>query len=359
MDERTPSGKDNGIANPSVEEGTRPEKSKERERLQRDLYKAFTTLEGYFDGGMTRRLPGDLENANICLLTKDGDGEFAAKIGWGDFALESDKGGPAQLSKIYGPVFILGQFGAYMLHDKNANDWLKNPREYLFRNARFIIDGNNIYIPSELKRTIQMAARPDTLPKIQFVEFSDHEFQKKFGVVEAEEYLRQMYDGLIKDKIGVEIFEKLVDKISGPDGGGAYFKLRRVRERWAHLVANLSDKSFSLNLWKDEAAWRAELQRDDFLNRIRRLISERGIDVYRDSDKFRQARDDAFGEFDPDVAEDLKLAQALDKLIDLEIYHRENILNFCSRWDREKKEFRRRDSNSQPQDQPLRLTKAL
>ena len=327
-----------------LERGTLPEKverePQERRKLERDLCLSFVTLERYFNGGaLSGRPAGYTENANVCILTRDNQGEFAAKLGWGDFALESDKGNPNQLKSIGGPAFVLDQFGAYMLNTQNKAQAREKPREYLFANARFIVDGKTIYAKPESQERLRNALSPETFQKIKFVDFDDQHFKEQWSVKDAQEYIRHLQTMLVREKIGVEKFEELIDALKQSDGVKTLMRLRRIYDRWLSFLTYFSDQAYRPNLHKDETAWQAELRQGEFRRRVAQLVYERGINTMRDQEGYTKAEIDALKEFDPDVAKDLELAYVIVRLQGLEIYHIEELLDFSSLWDRDKKEF--------------------
>ncbi len=317
----------------------------EREKAQIDLYRGFTSLELYFDGGgLPSSLPGWLENANVCILTKDKDGEFASKLGWGDFALEGERGTPKNLVNVGGPAFILPQFGAYMLYGKDAERWRSQPKDYLFGQARFIVDGEIVYVPKTREDTIRREVRPETLAKIQFADFDSPQFKEQFQVQEIGEYRNKMDTALVNFRIGEERFKRLMDILSGRGGQEPRYGFRRVYERWLHFITYVERGPFSPRLWKDEKPWLIEENRERFMDRVRQLIREINIYTPRDFDSRRKAEKDALRELDPQAAEEIELAEAMNIISRrLEAYSNDEILKWGSRWDPVRKEFRRED----------------
>lgn len=311
----------------------------ERSKLEERLYPSFATLKRSFDGGMlSDKFPGWTENANICILTKDNQGEFAAKIGWGDFALEAPKGNPNELKDVEGPAFVLRQFGAYLLDEHKFQQWKEKPRDYLFENAKFIIDRDTIYARAGKHEYLQQELTPDTLKKVKFVDFNDPKLKEKFEAKDAKEYIRNFHTKFIKDTIGSVKFEDLIDKLSGPDGDKIFMRLGRAYYRWVHLL--VGKEPYRPELHKDENVWQAELKRGDFLNCVFSLTRERNIDTMRDKRGYDKARIDALREFDPNIAYDVELSEFIRLLHKLQIYHRDQLLVFGSKWDRDKEEFR-------------------
>jgi len=332
--------------------GKTPEK--EEEKLPPiSVSQAFQALNPCFADGVLPpkeiTSPLGINTANICILVQEKihpQGEVAVKLGFGDFNLESTKAGPHQLQALGGPVFVLQQQDAYMLSGKDLKAWQNQPRSYLFFKAAFIIDGDRIYAPTSKEESIRKAASSTTLERIQFVDFENPDFQNQFAALEERECVRRLCTQFVREKIGIDLFEKLIDQLSGEKGKDILYKLRRTYNRWLNLVVDGFIKSdFKPDLYKGETPWNAEEQVAQFVQRVQGLKAqykkEHGIEEHGllETEVEHQLEEQALEEFDPTVTEDLKLACTLRRLEALSLFHRDQIVNFGNRWDRQRKEF--------------------
>lgn len=311
-----------------------------RQKLEEALSLAFTTYERYWNGGaLPSTQPGFVENAHLYLWVRDHDKEFESRLGWGDFSLISERGGPETLHITGGPVFILPTIAHELLN--NTKNFLEGEetRNILFTHATCVIDKKNLFLPANKKSELTPFLKLLAHYAVRFISFEDTAFQDQISAKPARECLEHILTHLVQDKIGVFLFEELMERLSATEGDKTFTHLKRVYERWLALISFYSEEPYSPNLYKGETLWAVERERNKFKASLCALSHQRGIDPTRDLEELHQAELDALKVFDPEVARELKFARVIRRLYGLGIYKREALVDFGAQWNKTEKKF--------------------
>lgn len=180
---------------------------------QRKMTECFQVATRNIGGGggnsQARGTAGYLDAANYGLLSKDGQGEFATKVGWSDFVPSStDKNelGPERLKRM-GPVYVLSQFDAYMLAPDKIERWEKDTTGYLKEEAQFVVSGDRTY------QNLHGRNSPRDIEGVESIDFTDPAVAHLFQPLELEEHLRLMRNKAVAERIGKESFDILMDAL--------------------------------------------------------------------------------------------------------------------------------------------------
>lgn len=158
-------------------------------------------------------------------------------------------------------------------------------------------------------------------------------------ITDAEGAIMALRTREVRDAVGTEIFEKLIDRVI--DDPQLFYRLMKTEERWRTFQQLFSTKELSIVIY-GKPAWNVEIRRDEYKKRFGELLAERQIDIWHDIKGYLQAQMDAFREFDPQIAESLEMALAISSLnqVQADISTPNKLLSLGQQWDREKKEFR-------------------